>query len=151
MFPESTVEKYNRLSPRGKKNFRERCKKTLDQLEYAAAQDKLDAHRAMFEGASSAARTDSPPKTKKNNKGTAVLPDSPDCGLSPNNPGRDGTRSSRRLFAYSPEPKVRKSTEPLPSAQLAAAASGGHKANKAVWRHAARVLRWQFGRDGIVP
>ena len=41
-------------------------------------------------------------------KGTAVLPDSPDCGLSPNNPGRDGTRSSRRLFAYSPEPKVEK-------------------------------------------
>ena len=60
-----------------------------------------------------------------------MLPDSPDCGLSPNNPGRDGTRSSRRLFAYSPEPKVklsRKPTEPLPSAQLSAAASGAAQA-----------------------
>ena len=60
-----------------------------------------------------------------------MLPDSPDCGLSPNNPGRDGTRSSRRLFAYSPEPKAkvsRKPTEPLPSAQLSAAASGAAQA-----------------------
>ena len=75
-----------------------------------AEQDKLDAQRVLFEGASRscAARANSPPKTRKNNKGTAVRPDSPDCGLSPNNPGRDGTRSSRRLFAYSPEPKVEK-------------------------------------------
>ena len=44
-------------------------------------------------------------KKKKNNKGEVVSPDSPDCGLSPTNPGRDGLRKSKRVIAYSPEPK----------------------------------------------
>ena len=33
---------------------------------------------------------------------------SPDCGLSPTNPGRDGRRGSRCLFGFSPERKVEK-------------------------------------------
>jgi hypothetical protein len=31
--------------------------------------------------------------------------DSPDCSLSPTDPGRDGSRKSKRILAYSPEPK----------------------------------------------
>ena len=58
---------------------------------------------------SSEARASSPKTTqKKNNKGQVVLPDSPDCGLSPTNPGRDGTRGSRRLYGWSPGLKFEK-------------------------------------------
>ena len=37
--------------------------------------------------------------------GKIVSPGSPDCGLSPTNPGRDGLRKSKGVIAYSPEPK----------------------------------------------
>ena len=56
---------------------------------------------------SSEQHTGSPTKKKKknNNKGEVVSPGSPDCGLSPTNPGRDGLRKSKGVIAYSPEPK----------------------------------------------
>ena len=58
-------------------------------------------------GSSAAHTTIDTPKTKRNNKGDEVTPGSPDCGLSPTNPGRDGTRKSRRLdLTFSPEKKV---------------------------------------------
>ena len=55
---------------------------------------------------SSEQHTGSPAKKKKkkknNNKGKVVSPYSPDCGLSPTNPGRDGLKKSKAILAFSP-------------------------------------------------
>ena len=53
----------------------------------------------------------SPKEKKKNNKGEPVLPDSPDCGLPEWHPARDGTRTSKRIAAYSPEKGFSEKTE----------------------------------------
>ena len=104
------MDQFLGLSPSGQKNIYDRGRKTLDQLDYIIKQDKLKAQRVLFaDAAGSSQKHASSPKTttqKKNNKGQVVLPDSPDCGLSPTNPGRDGTRGSRRLYGFSPKRKV---------------------------------------------
>ena len=108
LFPEGSHTTYGRLSPGSKKTFCRRAKKTLDLLEDAAKEETLNAQRNLFGNAagSSAEHTKLTPKKKTNRKGDVIEPDSPDCGLSPTNPGRDGSRSSRRIQAYSPDPKA---------------------------------------------
>ena len=111
IFPELTIDQFLGLSPIGQKNIYDRGKKTLDQLDDMTKQNKLKAQRVLFANAagSSEAHASSPKTTQKeNNKGQRVIPYSPDCGLSPTNPGRDGLRGSRCLFGFSPERKVEK-------------------------------------------
>ena len=72
-------------------------------------QAELKAKRQLFNAAGSSAQHTAvvTPKKKRNNKGDAVTLGSPDCGLSPTNPGRDGSRKSKRLdLTFSPEKKV---------------------------------------------
>ena len=96
-------------SPNSQYTFRLRCRKTLVQLEDKAKQDEVKAHRELFKNAgSSSAHHASPPKKKTNNKGQVVTPYSPDCGLSPGNPGRDGLRSSRAILCMTPPSKKKK-------------------------------------------
>ena len=88
---------------------RSHAKKVLGQLDHDAAQTELKAKRQLFNAAGSSAQHTAvvTPKKKRNNKGDAVTPGSPDCGLSPTNPGRDGSRKSKRLdLTFSPEKKV---------------------------------------------
>ena len=64
-------------------------------------------HNKLFgqQPGSSEQHTGSPAKKKKknnNNKGKVVSPYSPDCGLSPTNPGRDGLKKSKAILAFSP-------------------------------------------------
>ena len=109
MFPEASISKFERLSPNSQYTFRLRCRKTLVQLEDKAKQDEVKAHRELFKNAgSSSAHHASPPKKKTNNKGQVVTPYSPDCGLSPGNPGRDGLRSSRAILCMTPPSKKKK-------------------------------------------
>ena len=64
-------------------------------------------------GSSAADATYGSPKKKKNNKGQTVALDSPDCGLPDWHPGRDGTRSSLRIHAFSPEKASSEKAEPV--------------------------------------
>ena len=85
---------------------RARARKTLNQMEHEAGAQALAAKEKLFAGGagSSAQHTSTPPK-KKNNKGQVVMPYSPDCGLSPDNPGRHGRRSSRCIITDDVTPK----------------------------------------------
>ena len=64
-------------------------------------------------GSSAADATYGSPKKKNNNKGQTVALDSPDCGLPDWHPGRDGTRSSLRIHAFSPEKASSEKAEPV--------------------------------------
>ena len=90
-------------------------KTKLDYLESNAAWREAAAKRQLFAsqpGSSAADATyGSPKEKKKNNKGEPVLPDSPDCGLPEWHPARDGTRTSKRIAAYSPEKGFSEKTE----------------------------------------
>ena len=101
------------MSPRGQTtHVREHAKKVLNQLDHDAGQAELKAKRQLFKkfnaaGSSAHHTAVVTPKKKRNNKGDAVTLGSPDCGLSPTNPGRDGSRKSKRLdLTFSPEKKV---------------------------------------------
>ena len=100
MFPKTSITKYQNLSPRAKGEVRARARKTLNQMEHDAGAQALAAKEKLFAGGagSSAQHTSTPPKKKVNNKGQVVVPYSPDCGLSPDNPGRHGRRSSRCII-----------------------------------------------------
>ena len=69
-----------------------------------ASQPGSSAAHASFYGS---------PKKKNNNKGQTVALDSPDCGLPGWHPGRDGTRSSMRILAFSPEKASSEKAEPV--------------------------------------
>lgn len=108
-----TLDAYLRMSPNDQKAVRDDTKKKLDYLQTKAKWDANAAKRRLIfpgEPGSSAGRArDGSPK--KNNKGEPVLPDSPDCGLSPWDPARDGIRSSKRIAAYSPSPEKGKTKQ----------------------------------------
>ena len=104
VFPELTMDQFLGLSPSGQKNIYDRGKKTLNQLDDIIKQDKLAAQRMLFANAagSSHAHTSSPkttPKKDKKKKRMKAEPEgwSPDCGLSPGNPKRDGHRPALRM------------------------------------------------------
>ena len=112
IFPKTSKNKYGRLSPRTKKAVLDRTKKTWDLLMHDAAAEEHAAKKALFAGGSggagsSAEHASSTPKKKPNNKGQVVAPHSPDCGLSPGNPGRDGLRSSRAILCMTPPSKIK--------------------------------------------
>ena len=91
-------------------------KTKLDYLESNAAWREAAAKRQLFAsqpGSSAADATYGSPKKKKNNKGQTVALDSPDCGLPDWHPGRDGTRSSLRIHAFSPEKASSEKAEPV--------------------------------------
>ena len=116
IFPESTMSKLERmlerLSPDSQYTFRSRCRKTLVQLDDKAKQDEVKAHRELFKNAASlSAHHASPPKKKANNKGQVVTPYLPDCGLSPDDPGRNGRRGSRCLLVDVTPPSKKKKVE----------------------------------------
>ena len=83
----------------------------------SAARDEMTAKRRLIfpnkPGSSADHATSGSPKKKKNNKGDYVFPDSPDCGLPGWLAARDGTRSSKRITAYSPSPQKGFSKEPM--------------------------------------
>ena len=118
IFCVTTFDKYERMTAKDKKAVRDDTKKKLELLEAMAARDEMTAKRRLIfpnKPGSSAdhATCGSPPKMKKNNKGDHVVPDSPDCGLPDWHPARDGTRSSKRIAAYSPSPQKGSSKKPM--------------------------------------
>jgi hypothetical protein len=118
IFCVTTFDKYELMTAKDKKAVRDDTKKKLELLEAMAARDEMTAKRRLIfpnKPGSSAdhATSGSPPKKKKNNKGDDVVPDSPDCGLTDWHPARDGTRSSKRIAAYSPSPQKGLSKKPM--------------------------------------
>jgi len=109
MYPKASASKYDTLSPNSQAGVVAEADGVSTYLKTRAKHHKGMAVARLFgqQPGSSEQHTGSPTKKKKkkNNKGEVVSPGSPDCGLSPTNPGRDGLRKSKGVIAYSPEPK----------------------------------------------
>ena len=118
IFCMTTLAKYDSMSPKSQKVVRDDTRLKLSKLEAKAAQRETASKRRLFasQPGSSPAHTTcgSPNKKKKNNnKGQTVAPNSPDCGLPGCHPKRDGTRSSLRIHAFSPEKALSMKAEPI--------------------------------------
>ena len=113
IFPATSKEKLDAMSPESNKVVRNDARFKLAALDEEARAREIAAKRRLFShplhSPSSSDRAAVSPKKKikkRNNKGEAVSPGSPDCGLSPSNPGRNGLRKSKGIIAYSPETNV---------------------------------------------
>ena len=117
IFCKTTLAKYDSMSPKSQKVVRDDTRLKWSKLEAKAAERETASKRRLFasQPGSSPAHTTcgSPKKKKKNNKGQTVAPDSPDCGLPGCHPKRDGTRSSLRIHAFSPEKALSMKAEPV--------------------------------------
>ena len=107
MYPKASASMYDTLSPQSQAVVVAEADGVSNYLKGRAKHDEAMAAAKLFgqQPGSSEQHTGPPTKKKNNNKGKVVSPDSPDCNLSPTNPGRDGSRKSKRMLAYSPESK----------------------------------------------
>ena len=107
MYPKASASMYDTLSPQSQAVVVAEADGVSNYLKGRAKHDEAMAAAKLFgqQPGSSEQHTGSPAKKKKNNnnnKGKVVSPYSPDCGLSPTNPGRDGLKKSKAILAFSP-------------------------------------------------
>ena len=105
MYPKASASKYDTMSPSSQAHVVAEADGVTKYLKERAKRHEAVAAAKLFgqQPGSSEQHTGSPAKKKKkNNKGKVVSPYSPDCGLSPTNPGRDGLKKSKAILAFSP-------------------------------------------------